>query len=97
MNLAPSSSTRSVFVPFVFLIVHGERSSPCDSSHSTGLTCTSPCNSSKKKKIRKDREAERAAREFLEEMEQNVGEAVKTTPQKTRFRSVNLYKEFAYR
>ena len=23
--------------------------------------------------------------------------AVKTTPQKTRFRSVNLYKEFAYR
>ena len=35
-------------MPFVFLIVHGERSSPCDSSHSTGLTCTSPCNSSKK-------------------------------------------------
>ena len=27
--------------------MHGERSSPCDSSHSTGLTCTSPCNSKK--------------------------------------------------
>ena len=49
MNLAPSSSTRSGFVPFVFLIVHGERSSPCNSSHSTGLTCISPYNSSLQK------------------------------------------------
>ena len=52
MNLAPSSSTRSGFVPFVFLIVHRERSSLCDSSHSTILTCISPYNSSQKKKYR---------------------------------------------
>ena len=51
MNLAPSSSTRSGFVPFVFLIVHGERSSLCNSSHSTGLTCISPLNSSPKKEV----------------------------------------------
>ena len=39
---------KCLVVPSVFLIVHGERSSPCDSSHFTGLTCTYPCNSSKK-------------------------------------------------
>ena len=36
------------FCAFVFLIVHGERSSLCDSSHSTGLTCLSPYSSPKK-------------------------------------------------
>ena len=34
-----------------FSMLYGERSSLCDSSHSTGLTCTYLCNSSKKKRL----------------------------------------------
>ena len=50
LRRAPFSRPQDVFLcPLLFSMLHGERSSLCDSSHSTELTCTYPCNSSQKK------------------------------------------------